>query len=164
MFSGGLTSNIWKFNPATNDWAMMNGSAAPEPFGPPLDAPVSYAGAAQEGVYGTLGSPDFGNAPGGRQSAVTWTDSKGNLWLFGGYGAAAAGTFGLLNDIWEFQPSLGPSPDSLPQAATPVFSVTSGTYKSAQTVAISETTPGTAIYITWDGSTPSQASQTYWGP
>jgi N-acetylneuraminic acid mutarotase len=163
MFSGGLTSNIWKFGPATNDWVMMNGSAAPEPYGPPLDAPV-FGGAAQEGVYGTLGSPAFGNAPGGRQGAVTWTDSKGNLWLFGGWGAASESTYGLLNDLWEFQPSLGPSPDSLPQAATPVFSVTSGTYGSAQTVAISDSTPGTAIYVTRDGSTPSQASQTYWGP
>jgi uncharacterized repeat protein (TIGR03803 family) len=47
------------------------------------------------------------------------------------------------------------------QAATPVFSVASGTYKSAQTVAISDTTPGATIYYTTNGSTPTPSSTKY---
>ena len=40
--------------------------------------------------------------PGSRQSAVTWTDLNGNLWLFGGYGEDSTGNQGYLNDLWEY--------------------------------------------------------------
>lgn len=32
---------------------------------------------------------------------------NGNLWLFGGYGVDFFGNGGLLNDLWEFNPSTG---------------------------------------------------------
>ncbi len=57
------------------------------------------------GVYGTLGTPAASNIPGARDTAATWTDSSGNLWLFGGEGADANRNFGQLNDLWEFEPS-----------------------------------------------------------
>jgi N-acetylneuraminic acid mutarotase len=62
----------------------------------------------QPGSYGTLGTQAPRNLPPGRWDAASWTDSSGNLWLFGGYGyAAATNTTGiLLNDLWEFSPSL----------------------------------------------------------
>jgi N-acetylneuraminic acid mutarotase len=58
-------------------------------------------------VYGTLGSFAAGNYPGGRADASTWTDSSGNLWLFGGngFGFPNSGVFAILNDLWEFNPS-----------------------------------------------------------
>lgn len=57
------------------------------------------------GVYGTLGKPDASNFPGGREKAVSWVDSKGHFWLFGGYGfTEVAGTAYFLNDLWEFRP------------------------------------------------------------
>jgi hypothetical protein len=54
-----------------------------------------------------LGTPAAGNFPGGRSLAVSWTDSSGNFWLFGGTGYDSAGDNGNLNDFWEFDPSLG---------------------------------------------------------
>lgn len=48
--------------------------------------------------------------------------------------------------------------------ATPIFSVTSGTYTSAQTVAISDATPSAQIYYVVNGSTPSASSTPYSGP
>lgn len=82
LFGGSPDFNdLWEFNPSTNQWAWMGGSST----------------AGSPGVYGTLGTPDAGNIPGARYSAATWTDSKGNLWLFGG--------FGWFNDVWEFYPS-----------------------------------------------------------
>ena len=54
------------------------------------------------GVYGTLGVAASSNTPGARQRAVTWSDSSGNLWLFGGAGFDSAGTLGSLNDLWKF--------------------------------------------------------------
>ena len=38
----------------------------------------------QAGVYGTKGVPAAANVPGARDESISWTDSTGNLWLFGG--------------------------------------------------------------------------------
>jgi hypothetical protein len=59
-------------------------------------------GTNQYGVYGTKGTPDPANNPGGRYGSVSWTDASGNLWLFGGYGYAASGSVDHLNDLWRW--------------------------------------------------------------
>jgi hypothetical protein len=68
----------------------------------------------QEGVYGTEGTAASNNVPGGRQNAVLWADSSGNVWLFGGWGLDSVGTTAtglgpgsaqigaVLNDLWEY--------------------------------------------------------------
>ncbi len=48
-------------------------------------------------------------------------------------------------------------------AATPTFSPAAGTYASAQSVTLSDTTSGATIYYTTDGSTPTTASTKYTG-
>jgi N-acetylneuraminic acid mutarotase len=90
---GGL-GDLWKFNPSTNLWAWMGGNAT-----------IPSGGTSYPPVYGTLGTPAAGNFPGGRDSAATWTDSSGNLWLYGGLGYYPSGVEGLFNDLWEFNPS-----------------------------------------------------------
>jgi N-acetylneuraminic acid mutarotase len=59
------------------------------------------------GVYGTLGTAAPGSVPGGREAAFSWTDSAGNLWLFGGVGAGNSGVGGSFNDLWRYSPSTG---------------------------------------------------------
>jgi len=61
------------------------------------------------GVYGTLGTPDPANIPGGRYGAVSWHDGSGNVWLFGGSGIDSTGTYGYLNDLWEYTPGTNSS-------------------------------------------------------
>ncbi len=51
-----------------------------------------------------------------------------------------------------------------PIAATPTFSPTAGTYTSTQSVSISDTTPGAAVYYTTNGSIPTASSTHYTGP
>lgn len=56
----------------------------------------------QPGSYGTQGVPAAGNIPGALQTALSWTDSSGHFWLFGGNGIDSAGGTGLLNDLWKY--------------------------------------------------------------
>jgi hypothetical protein len=68
------------------------------------------------------------------------------------YGANASAQVSLSVDIV-----------SPPSAATPKFSVASGTYTSAQTVNISDATAGASIYYTTNGSSPTTSSPLYTG-
>lgn len=97
----GQLNDLWKFNPSTQQWTWIAGSNT---------VPASCAGSTtipcgQPGVYGTLGSADANNIPGGRNSASFWTDSSGNFWLFGGYGFDANQKSGELSDLWQFNAS-----------------------------------------------------------
>lgn len=49
-------------------------------------------------------------------------------------------------------------------AATPVFSLASGTYLSSQTLTMTDPTPGAEIYVSLNGSVPTTSSQGYHGP
>jgi len=90
----GNLNDFWEFNPASNQWAWMGGSNT---------VPCNNCG--RPGAYGTLGTPAAGNIPGGRDTAFSWTDSSGDIWLFGGDGYNDNGNAGGLNDLWEFTPS-----------------------------------------------------------
>src|SRR5690606_6648693 len=46
--------------------------------------------------------PNINNIPGGRRGAITWTDTSGALWLFGGVGYGAGTGVGFLNDLWKY--------------------------------------------------------------
>jgi N-acetylneuraminic acid mutarotase len=85
----GWLNDLWEFDPATNEWTWVSGKSTTN----------------ATGVYGTLGVAAVGNVPGARDSAVGWTDSSGNFWLFGGYGVDSTFTQGNLNDLWEFSPT-----------------------------------------------------------
>jgi hypothetical protein len=53
---------------------------------------------------------------------------------------------------------------SAKQVASPVLSLPSGNYSSAQALTISDSTPGAAIYYTTNGSAPTAGSSLYTGP
>jgi hypothetical protein len=81
----GVLNDLWRYNPASGNWAWIGGSSAP------------YA----PSTFGTLGVPAATNQPGSRRDAMTWTDNTGNLWLFGGN---PDGTVGQTNDLWRYEP------------------------------------------------------------
>ena len=148
LFSGyGAPNDLWEFKPSINEWSWVGGSST---WGLP-------------GVYGTLGSPAAGNIPGLRAAATTWTDSKGNLWLFGGQGFDAQAADGYLNDLWQYGVSSPPGVVPPAPAAQPTFSMAAGSYTSTQTLTISDQTPGATIYYTTNGTTPNIASSVYSG-
>ncbi len=87
-----LLNDLWVFDPASKQWTWMGGSSTA----------TNVAG-----VYGTQNTGSTANLPGGRVSAQSWTDASGNLWLFGGSGYDSAGTAGVLNDMWSYNPTSG---------------------------------------------------------
>jgi hypothetical protein len=86
-----VLNDLWKFSISTGQWTRISGSARKN----------------MPGVYGLAGVSAADNLPGGRSNAVTWVDSAGTLWLFGGYGVDSTGALGTLNDLWQFTPSTG---------------------------------------------------------
>lgn len=87
--AAGNTANLndlWAYVPTTNQWVWVKGSST----------------GGEASVYGTQGTPDAANTPGGRDHCAAWTDASGNLWLFGGFGLG-----GRLNDLWKYDAATG---------------------------------------------------------
>lgn len=98
-------NDLWEFNPSTLNWTWISGYDGPGTYGTVTTGYQVFNIFGQPGVYGTLDVPDPGNTPGGRGRGSAWTDTDGNLWLYGGEGYDSVGTGGYLNDMWEFKPS-----------------------------------------------------------
>jgi gliding motility-associated-like protein len=83
----GALSDMWEFKPLINQWCWIKGTGNVN----------------QAGIYGIQGIPSPTNNPGGRSYTVlTWVDTIGNLWLFGGLGFDKNGQQNLLNDLWKY--------------------------------------------------------------
>jgi N-acetylneuraminic acid mutarotase len=82
-------NDLWAYDPASGLWTWMGGSNE----------------LAQPGVYGTKGTPSPSNVPGAREGALSWRDTHGHVWIFGGSGCAEAGEAGMLNDLWMLDES-----------------------------------------------------------
>ena len=86
LFGGSNLNDLWKFDISLQQWEWVSGSST----------------TTATGNWGTLGVPAATNVPSGRQNAVSWIDSSGNFWMFGGNGTDSQGNFGLQNDLWEY--------------------------------------------------------------
>lgn len=85
----GYLNDLWRYDPATSEWTWISGS--------------NFIN--QSGTYGTQGAAGPANVPGGREGAVSWVDSTGELWLFGGYAYDSVGVQGYINDAWTYNPT-----------------------------------------------------------
>lgn len=84
-------SDLWQYNPSANQWSIISTGA--------------YNSAAS---YGTRLYNSATNTPGSRDSATTWVDAQGNLWLYGGFVSTAGGADNVYyNDLWKYTPSTG---------------------------------------------------------
>ncbi|MCA6364212.1 MAG: gliding motility-associated C-terminal domain-containing protein [Bacteroidetes bacterium] len=81
---GGFYSDMWRYDPATNNWTWMSGPNTTNAFP----------------NWGVLQVPAATNTPGSRSSYNHWTDATGNFWLFGGN--RFTNTY---NDMWRYNPA-----------------------------------------------------------
>lgn len=84
----GYQNDLWQYDIASNQWTWVNGSNT----------------VLQNGNYGIQGISDPTNIPGARSAAVSWKDTSGNFWIFGGAGVDSIGSVNTLNDLWQYQP------------------------------------------------------------
>jgi galactose oxidase-like protein len=86
------SNDLWEFSPATGQWTWVGGTAT----------------AADAGSYGTQGAAAAGNLPPARTDAISWVDSAGMFWLFGGAQLSSNGSYlAVFNDLWRYNPGTG---------------------------------------------------------
>jgi len=148
---------------------------------------INYASFATSGGGTTVATPTFSPAGGTYSSAqsVTLSDSTGGATIYyttdGStpttsstvYSSAIAVNSGtvtiqamaaLSGDTNSAVASATYTISTVATVATPTFSPAGGTYSTAQTVSISDSTGGATIHYTTDGSTPTASSTVYSSP
>jgi hypothetical protein len=106
------------------------------------------------------------NNPGGRDFAMTWTDSIGRKWLFGGYGFPLVSPFGpqvtgWLNDMWFYDGFWNPVNAGPPNVGTwPNLEIEdmNGIYGTVGVASPLVNTPGSR----WGGVTWTDAAGNLW--
>ena len=83
-------NDLWSYSPTSGQWTWVGGSNT----------------AANAGSYGTPGVPAAGNLPPARTDALSWVDSAGVFWLFGGVQLNSNGSYlAVFNDLWSYNPT-----------------------------------------------------------
>ncbi len=77
-------NELWKYS--AGQWTWVSGASTVN----------------QTATYGTQGVAAASNVPGARWDPAAWSDSHGDLWMFGGQGYDSTGN-GSLSDLWEFK-------------------------------------------------------------
>ena len=85
-------NDLWSYSPTTGLWTWVGGSNT----------------AANAGSYGTLGVAAASNLPPARTVPISWMDSAGVFWLFGGAQLNSNGSYlAVFNDLWSYNPTTG---------------------------------------------------------
>ena len=81
--NNGAYNDMWNYSVANNEWTWMSGSVLSN----------------GTGNYGVILVSNPANMPISRLGSIGWSDSSGNLWMFGGQDSGK-----YYNDIWRFVP------------------------------------------------------------
>ena len=100
---GATLNDLWKFDPATGQWAWMSGSSTVGSNCLVIVGSILTAAVAARTEPWERLPPE--THPEDAMQAETWVDSSGNFWLYGGIGFDANGNWGALSDLWRFNPS-----------------------------------------------------------
>ena len=93
--SWGILSDIWKYNPTSNEWTWVKGEKFVNP--PP--------------IFGTKGIASTLNNPRARSACGGWKDKQGNLWIYGGeVRDVNSSIYYMANDLWKYTPDYSALP------------------------------------------------------
>ncbi|HKF49252.1 MAG TPA: Ig-like domain repeat protein [Terracidiphilus sp.] len=161
LYNVGNSGSVWIY-PGNGDGT----------FGPPAQYLLA-------GAYGAIAAANFnknslaylvGGGPGGiyvlsQGSVATASGSDSSVTVQAGTTATHALSCSYSGDA-NYAPSVATNgvSETYSAATAPVYSLTTGTYYSAQSVSISSASAGASIYYTTDGSTPTLSSTLYTGP
>ena len=80
-----LPGDLWKYDPIVNMWTWVNG---------PGTGVASL-------TFAAIGIPSPANNPGARELGYpSWTDTSGDLWLWGGYGLCDLWRYNIASNEW----------------------------------------------------------------
>jgi VCBS repeat-containing protein len=83
--AAGNLNDLWKYDRTLGQWTWIKGSNSINPVG----------------VYGTQGTPDAANTPGGRSGGSGWVTVDGKFWLVGGFTDSRT----IQSDVWIYDSS-----------------------------------------------------------
>lgn len=161
--SGNVTSSTVSARASVAPTISPAAGAQTFPLTVTLTDPGYTSGAGPQGNTGIWYTTDNSTPIPG--SNGTYLLSGGTFSLSAAATVKAVGMWGALNQPTSYPSGYGFVPSSVvssaftggggtPTAATPTLSPTSGTFSSSQSVTISDTTSGSSIWYTTDGSTP----------
>jgi len=142
MFGGqdnsGLLNEVWEFD-------LTSG-------------PCSYDLTTNTGIYtnctwsfqagsNTPNQPTTASFPGARWGAAYYSDTVGNMWMFGGQGYDSTGNVGLLNDLWKYNIA-GKTWTLVLPSTTVTFNV-NGAYGTQGTAAANNLPGGRQTAVLW---------------
>jgi len=117
---GGYYNDMWKYNPVARQWTWVTGDS--------------------------VRNSQNRNTPGGRVGSVLAGDSKGNFWIFGGYGFDEIGRLGPMNSLWTYATKYNVWIETPAPTSTSVSYADSGNYGIQGTPA-SSNWPGPRAYM-----------------
>ncbi|HSY77545.1 MAG TPA: PKD domain-containing protein, partial [Bacteroidia bacterium] len=115
-------NDLWNYNVNTNEWTWISGSSIPN----------------DTGNYGTILVSSSTNMPPSRYGAIGWTDTAGNLWLFG--------SIAYRNDMWRFVPDTTCPAIGAPVTVTSAFTAQPFSGCDSLTVSFSNTSVNGTSY------------------
>ena len=83
--AAGNLNDLWKYDRTLGQWTWVKGGDTINPVG----------------VYGTQGTPDAANTPGGRSGGSGWVTVDGKFWLVGGFTDSRT----IQSDVWIYDSS-----------------------------------------------------------
>ena len=145
-------NDIWEYQPST--------TSLPPALTPTFSAPSGTYSGGQLGIFEEMtnasihytidgSTPTSGSTPYSGPITLTSSETVKAIAIAPGYPNSGIASVTFIIE---------------PLAATPSFSVASGTYTSKQTVVITDATAGATMYYTIDGSKPTTNSTPYTGP
>ncbi len=78
--------DLWKYEIASDIWTLMKGDTIPN----------------HKGSYGFKGISNVINNPGCRFGNLSWKETNGDLWLFGGLKNDTGSFYNQKNDLWKY--------------------------------------------------------------